>query len=172
MKSGHPRFYELTAHEADLHDRKNRDYTGGAGDPLGNFNRCAKIMNLYPGFPIHSPAGMAAAFLLKQFDAVMWAMSQGHETKIESVADRLGDISVYAKLWRIILEEDASFGQTAKGAAPLAPTPGAAYAEAQPATAPGGRPAPWSVGLETVSGRAQDPKAAFEISKTEFWSAT
>lgn len=105
VKSGHPRFYELTRAEEDLHERKNRDYAGG-GKPTGNFDRNAAIMSLYPGFPINTNYGIALVQMLKQFDAAMWLLCTGRKGEIEDVPERLGDVSVYAKLARLMYEEE------------------------------------------------------------------
>ncbi len=101
---GHPRFYELTGHEEDMHSAKNRDYAGG-GRPMGNFERVAKFLEMYPGFPFATPAGVGIVYMMKQLDAAMWLLCTGREGEVEGIADRLGDISVYAKLIRIMHEE-------------------------------------------------------------------
>lgn len=103
---GHPRFYELTELESELHSRKNYDYANG-GDPLGNFERVSKILALYPGFPHATKAGVAVEYALKQLDAAMWSMAKGYELKTEGIAGRLTDISVYMKIALICLEEDS-----------------------------------------------------------------
>jgi len=103
-RNGHPRFYELTKHEEDMHSRKNSDYAGG-GRPMGNFERVSQILKLYPGFPLDTPYGVSIVYTLKQFDAAMWLLCTGREGQVEGIADRLGDISVYAKLIRIMYEE-------------------------------------------------------------------
>jgi hypothetical protein len=103
-ETGHPRFYELSQAECDLHAAKNHDYARG-GDPMGNFNRVSTILGLYPDFQWQSPAGFAWLLMWKQIDAVMWAMSKGDAQRVESVQDKLMDISVYSKLIMILLEE-------------------------------------------------------------------
>lgn len=101
---GHPRFYELSSAENDLHSRKNRDYAGG-GVPMGNFERVAKFLEMYPGFPLATPFGVGIVYMLKQLDAAMWLLATKREGQVEGVAERLGDIGVYAKLVRIMYEE-------------------------------------------------------------------
>lgn len=101
---GHPRFYKLTATENDLHSRKNSDYAGG-GPPMGNFERVAKLLQMYPGLPVATPYGVGIVYALKQLDAALWLLSTNREGAVEGVADRLGDIGVYAKLIRIMYEE-------------------------------------------------------------------
>lgn len=102
--AGHPRFKELTIEELALHDAKNADYTHG-GDPLGNFNRVAAILALYPGLDLGRASIVALVYMLKQLDAILWMLAKGYEGKIETVGTRLGDVSVYAKLARILEEE-------------------------------------------------------------------
>lgn len=102
--NGHPRFYELTKQENELHDKKNHDYASG-GDPLGNFKRVSAIKRNYPKMDWASPEGTALDYMLKQLDAALWLMSQGHEAKCEGVPQRLQDISVYVKLAQVLYEE-------------------------------------------------------------------
>lgn len=101
---GHPRFYELTRQEEQLHSVKNHDYASG-GDPLGNFHRVSSILALYPGLDLANPAVVALVYALKQWDAALWLLSQGHTPQVEGVSERLGDVSIYAKLARIMVEE-------------------------------------------------------------------
>lgn len=104
-RAGHPRFYELTDAEADLHSRKNGDYAGVNQRPMGNFERVAKIMALYPEFPFATPYGIGVIYMMKQLDAALSLMARRQEGSVEGVADRLTDIGVYAKLIRIMYEE-------------------------------------------------------------------
>jgi len=101
--NGHPRFNSLALEEMILHSAKNKDYAGG-GDPLGNFKRRSKILALYPGLDHTKPEVVAVIDTLKQLDAALWLMSQGREGEVEGVGQRLGDISIYAKLIRIMEE--------------------------------------------------------------------
>lgn len=103
-RNGHPRFYELTEDEAKLHSLKNHDYAGG-GDPLGNFNRVAAILAMYPGLKLSDPAIVALVYALKQVDAYLWMKSNGHQAKVEGVGTRLQDVGVYSKLIRILEEQ-------------------------------------------------------------------
>ncbi len=41
-RHGHPKFYELLGEMADLHDRKNHDYSEDE-DPLSNLRACKAI---------------------------------------------------------------------------------------------------------------------------------
>lgn len=102
-KHGHPRFYELTRDEEELHSVKNRDYAQG-GDPLGNFHRVSAILKVW-GFDI-PPSLVALIFALKQQDAAMWMLSQGYEGEVEGVDLRLRDDHTYKKIARILLEEE------------------------------------------------------------------
>lgn len=90
--------------EADLHARKSADYSGGK-DPLGNFKRVSAIFALYPGLTPTDPRFVAIAYMMKQFDAYLFNVSNGHELKVEGVHERLKDVSIYAKLLRAIEEE-------------------------------------------------------------------
>jgi hypothetical protein len=102
--AGHPRFYELTRQEEDLHNRKNGDYAGG-GAPMGNFDRVAAILEMYPGLDLGSNVIVGLVYMLKQLDAVLWLLAQKRDGQVEGIDARLGDIGVYAKLIRIMFEE-------------------------------------------------------------------
>lgn len=106
---GHPEFIPMTVGEMKLHSEKNFDYAAG-GDPLGNFKRVATILAQYPGLQIDDPAIVAMIYALKQLDAYFWLKAQGRDGKVEGKAARLGDISVYTKIARII-EQDATEGR-------------------------------------------------------------
>jgi hypothetical protein len=102
-KNGHPRFYEILDEFADLHSRKNHDYASG-GDPLGNFRRVAKIFSMYPGLKLSDPLVVALCYAMKQVDASLWMLSNGHKAEVEGVVDRLQDVSVYAAIGIILAE--------------------------------------------------------------------
>lgn len=109
---GHPAFVELTLDLLKLHSAKNHDYAGG-GPALGNFQRAAAILALYPGFPYDTPGGWALLHLLKQLDAVLWGLARRVEHQVEGLDSRLQDIAIYAQIVRCILrdavgEQDAS----------------------------------------------------------------
>ena len=102
--SGHPRFYEILTELRDLHDRKNHDYAAG-GKPTGNFDRRAALFRLYPGLTLDQPYKVAAWDILKQLDAALWLLSQGHESQTgEGVAQRLRDVACYAILAELMYE--------------------------------------------------------------------
>jgi len=102
---GHPRFNELLREEAELHANKNHDYAQG-GDPLGNFKRVSVILSMYPDLDRAHPAVVALVYMLKQVDAVLWGLNKRTQHKVEGYHGRLQDISVYAKLTDILIEEN------------------------------------------------------------------
>ena len=99
---GHPKFISLCLEEMELHSQKNHDYAYG-GDPLGNFNRVAEMLQEW-GWDIR-PYDVAFVYMMKQVDAVGNMMGQGYEGQVEGLKGRLQDISVYAKLIEILYEE-------------------------------------------------------------------
>jgi hypothetical protein len=101
---GHPDFLPACLEEIKLHSRKNHDYAAG-GDALGNFKRVAAILEMYPGLDLAHPAIVALVYAMKQVDATLWMLSNGHEAQVEGIRDRLQDVSVYAKLARIMIEK-------------------------------------------------------------------
>lgn len=105
MKHGHPYFHELSEQESRVHDAKNHDYAQG-GHPLGNFHRVSMILRLYPGLRLDDPVVVAVVYALKQWDAALWMLSQGHESQTgEGLHERLGDVAIYAKLARCLLKD-------------------------------------------------------------------
>lgn len=102
--SGHPRFYQLTDEENRLHSAKNKDYTGGRGDPMGNFYRVASMLREM-GSDI-TPAQVAFIYMAKQLDAAGRMLFQNYEGEVEGLHGRLQDVSVYAKLIDILKEEE------------------------------------------------------------------
>ncbi len=106
---GHPDFIGLTLKEMELHSKKNYDYTGGgANEPLGNFYRVAKLLSTYPNLKLSDPTVVALVYMLKQVDSTLWQLHQGYEGQVEGMDGRLGDVSVYAKLAKILYEETRS----------------------------------------------------------------
>ena len=108
---GHPDFIPDLVDLAKLHSDKNHDYAKG-GDPLGNFDRTAQIMGLYPKFPWASPHGSATVQMLKQLDAYLWMQHARTEAKVEGPDSRLRDIQVFAGIIRIILRRGTIEQQT------------------------------------------------------------
>ncbi len=101
---GHPKFIDLLLEEAQLHSDKNYDYAFGS-NPLGNFYRVANIFKQYPGLSLSDPRVVALVYKMKQIDAVLWMLCQKHSAKVEGIADRNQDISVYTKIETLIDEE-------------------------------------------------------------------
>jgi hypothetical protein len=103
---GHPDFLPTTLREMQLHSDKNHDYAG-TGSALGNFDRVAAILALYPNLKLSDRRVVALVYALKQLDAVLWGMSDNIVHKVEGLNDRLQDISVYAKIVMCINNEEA-----------------------------------------------------------------
>lgn len=108
-EAGHPLFEEITADELRLHRKKNADYAGG-GRPLGNFERVAAILALYPGLKLDNPVVVAMVYMLKQLDCVLWMLATGREGSVEDIDARLTDAHVYCKLARILHKERKEHG--------------------------------------------------------------
>jgi hypothetical protein len=102
---GHPEFLPISIGEAALHSDKNHDYAAG-GHPLGNFDRVAAILALYPGLPLGDRKVVALVYALKQLDAVLWGLSKGIKHKVEGLASRLQDVSVYTKLVMCMIRDE------------------------------------------------------------------
>jgi hypothetical protein len=102
--NGDPSFIPMAIDEIALHSRKNHDFAHG-GNPLGNFERVAALLSLYPGLDPSSPAVVAITYMLKQLDAALWLLSQGHRAIVEGMDDRWRDVGVYSKIIRKLLKE-------------------------------------------------------------------
>ena len=100
--NGHPLFKELMLEAISLHDRKNKEYAKG-GEPLGNFSRVAKIFELYPKIRGELFGGMVVAvdYLIKHFDAVLWALNNEELPNDENLAD----LVVYFAIMRCQLSD-------------------------------------------------------------------
>ena len=103
---GHEDFLPTTVKELELHSVKNHDYARG-GDSLGNFNRVAAILALYPGLDLSDRRVIALVYAMKQLDAVLWGLAKKIVHKVEGLNDRLQDISVYSKIVMCMNTEDA-----------------------------------------------------------------
>ena len=106
---GHPDFIPNMVEAIRLHSDKNWDYAGD-GDPLGNFNRVAAMCkplfrSTYTSQEEAIPFQVLLLYMAKQFDAVIDSVGHGREMKVEALSDKLVDISIYAQLGRIMLEE-------------------------------------------------------------------
>ena len=103
--SAHPRFYELTREEEELHSAKNADYRSDT-NPTANFDRVAAWMALYPKMNWATSYGVALVYAMKQQDAALSLMERGVEGGVENVDTRLRDVHVYYKLARILYEQE------------------------------------------------------------------
>lgn len=92
---GHPRFYELLQEMADLHSRKNHDYSGD--DPLSNLRASEEV-----GVPAWK--GILIRLMDKWGRLKTFAREGTFEVKEESAKDTLMDNAVYSLLCIIMLE--------------------------------------------------------------------
>lgn len=98
QRHGDPRFYKLLEEIADLHSRKNHDYSR-AEDPLSNFRMSEQLgIDAWKGV------------LVRMSDK--WAriqqLANGKEPKNESLRDSLIDNAVYSLICVLLLEERQS----------------------------------------------------------------
>ena len=94
-------YEQLTMEELALYQSKNKDYTQG-GPVYGNFERVSAIFALYPNLKLSDPRVVCLAYLMKQLDATLWMLNQGYEGEVENIDTRLQDVSVYAKICRLL----------------------------------------------------------------------
>lgn len=104
---GHPRFYEILKEIAELHDRKNHDYSK-QDDPLSNLRACTQL-GLTPFM------GVMVRLQDKWARLVNFVKKGQLKVKDESVKDTLMDNAVYSILAIILLEEDEEVGVVEEG---------------------------------------------------------
>lgn len=95
-----PRFHALLRELADLHDRKNADYSGDV-DPFANFRLCEAMgVSAYKGCVVR---------MGDKFARIQQLTRKGDENravKDESLADTLRDLAVYSLIALCLLEEE------------------------------------------------------------------
>ena len=93
---GHPRFYALLETIADLHSRKNQNYADDK-DPLSNLKECEKF---------GVPAFLGTIVRLSDKWSRIQQLTNGKKDLVgESLKDTLMDMSIYALLAIVLLEE-------------------------------------------------------------------
>ena len=98
--AGHPRFYELLELEAQLHSSKNQDYAKEES-PLSNFYLVAESLGI-------KPSDVALMHIATKYFRIVNLSQEGREAMNESKEDTLSDMAIYAKIMRILLEEEAA----------------------------------------------------------------
>jgi len=100
-KYGHPKFYQILDELAELHSKKNYQYSTDK-DPLSNFRSAGKMVEklFKPG--INVPLAVALVYMSKQYDGVLNIVGEGKIDTVESVRDKLMDIAVYSILCIIV----------------------------------------------------------------------
>ena len=106
---GDPGFIPLLVKAMELHSKKNYGYAFG-DDPLSNFIRRGKILELYPDLDDSKPVVVAAKDILKQLDAGLWQLNKGFTVEDENVEARFMDVLVYSGL--VILLNRRGDGKT------------------------------------------------------------
>jgi len=112
---GHPGFYELLEHMADVHSRKNHDYAG-EGDPLANF-RLSLLCGVEP---------WVGAFvrITDKWSRIANFIKQGTlKVSSETVEDTLLDLSVYSLLAILLYRERAETATGPRQSEPPPPMP-------------------------------------------------
>lgn len=102
---GHPQFYKLLDELAELHAKKNAQYASQS-NPLGNFQRTAKLADKLFKPDINKPLAMALCYMAKQVDAVYDIVGENKKNTVDSLEDKLKDIAVYALLCIILSKTD------------------------------------------------------------------
>lgn len=90
--SGNPDFDKVLKWEAETHKAKNHDYANEE-EPLANFLLQAEITGLDVDMVFFNAISIKVARLKE-------LVGKGKEAKNESVEDTIGDLAVYAGLWK------------------------------------------------------------------------
>lgn len=108
---GHPLFNVIVEEIKKLHEEKNRQYASG-DDPLGNFRRTGQIIAklLKPG--INPSLASCLAFMSKQVDGVYELFGESKENTIDSLEDKLLDITIYSIIGMIMVRESRTKSNT------------------------------------------------------------
>lgn len=105
MKQGHPRYYELLEKMADIHDRKNNNYSE-TGNPLSNLKECEKFQ---------VPAHIGTMVRMSDKWSRLVQLIGGKQDLVgESIKDTLLDLAIYCLLEYILIEEYESRTTTEK----------------------------------------------------------
>ena len=96
QRKGHPRFYKLLEEMADLHSRKNANYTAGQ-DHFANIRESEKF---------NIPAWKGTLVRMGDKWNRIISLARGNQDLVgESVKDTLMDLAVYSLICIILLEE-------------------------------------------------------------------
>ena len=98
QRGGHPRFYQLLDEIADLHARKNNNYSADS-DPLSNLRFCES-------FGVPATTGVMVR-LGDKFSRLCQLMQGKKDLVGESIKDTLMDNAIYSLLEIILIEEEA-----------------------------------------------------------------
>lgn len=90
-------FYELLDKMAEIHHKKNHDYSVGKKDPLSNFRMCEEF-----GIPAWKGCLVRIS---DKFSRITQLSTKEAEVKDESIEDTLIDLSCYSLLCIILLRE-------------------------------------------------------------------
>ena len=101
---GHPKFYKILDELAELHSKKNYQYATDK-DPLSNFRSAGRMTEKLFKPNLNVPLATALVYMSKQYDGVVNMVGEGKTNTVESLKDKLMDISIYAILCMILLEE-------------------------------------------------------------------
>jgi hypothetical protein len=99
-----PKFFDELVKSADIHNRKNLNYAGNGTDPFKNFRECEKLACPYCKRKI--PAWVGVMIRMTDKYSRMTNLLGGIDDMVgESVKDTDLDLSIYAKIFKILYEE-------------------------------------------------------------------
>lgn len=105
---GHPEFIRIALEKIKNYSSKNLMYAGG-GSPLGNFQRVAWMMEMYPKIRMEMFGGMAVAFMFmaKHLDKVLWDLNNG----VMPSEENFNDLGVYIDIMRCMCRDQQPIKQ-------------------------------------------------------------
>jgi hypothetical protein len=98
QRQGHPRFYDLLRELADLHERKNSNYSA-PNDPLSNLRFCARLKI--------SPVKGVVVRMGDKWCRIEQLVNGTPDLVWESLVDTLRDMAVYALLAIVLIEDES-----------------------------------------------------------------
>ena len=94
---GHPKYLEIINELIELHNKKNKQYADKK-DPLGNFDRCSKIMSrgyseIIKNDPYRTMSFYATNLANKQWDGAIEIMAYDKTDTPDSLEEKLMDLA-------------------------------------------------------------------------------
>lgn len=101
---GHPMFYQKRRENEQLYSDKHYQYATDA-DPMSNFRLCGQLIHKLLKPNVNPTIAAALTLMSKQIVGVYEIVGEGKENTVESLADKLRDIEIYATIIQVLVDE-------------------------------------------------------------------